>query len=624
MTANDDYRDYGIQGVDPRGGEQRVICPRCAPLRKPAHRQQKELSVNAQKASWHCQHCGAGGKLGRGWYDDPEPDGLEPPKPRPSFNPPRALRPRTEPDALEKFYRGFEGRGIPRTVLDAEGVHWVTATCQACRRPKAGGKEDEDEGTPVGAIAFTYRKDQRHVHTKYRHPDPNDPEHKRKHFWTDGGTERPLYGYDDLVAMPDGGTLVVVEGEIDRLSVVTAELPPGWACVSIPDGAINPGSRAGLKLACLDDDRVEAAFRRAGRIVLATDADDPGQNLGDELLARCPIKERVYRVLWDDGINDANDCLKHLGPAYLRQKLETAEAAPVEGIIVLEDIDADILRFYEDGLPRGQSTGWPNIDHLFKILPGEFWVLHGVTGAGKSSWVNALLCNLTRLHGWNFGVCSPEWNPESLHAIALMETWVGKPFDKERYPGVAMSREDLHRGRAWLRRHATFINPRKKDVDSILERASIAKFRRGMDVFVIDPWTELEHEGGRDKLAYIDRSIEKIEDWARDTSTWTLLVCHQPKPTTVVSEGGDKVRYIAAGVYGAKDSASFASKPDGVIEYLRPDSDSTEVSILAHKVRKRFIGRTGGATLYFDPLTGQFSIDPMVAHLVAARQDQPA
>ena len=32
----------------------------------------------------------------------------------------------------------------------------------------------------------------------------------------------------------------------------------------------------------------------------------------------------------------------------------------------------------------------------------------GVPNSGKSEWIDALLCNLARLHGWSFALCSME------------------------------------------------------------------------------------------------------------------------------------------------------------------------------------------------------------------------
>ncbi len=579
-TATHRYEDWGIVGVDAsRSGEQRVICPRCTPKRKPEHQREKDLSVNAQDGAFHCQHCEAGGRLDRGWYDDPAPDDER--LPRKTYKPPRPLKPQTSQDPLSEW---LTARGIDPSVGKAAGLTLVTSWCPQC-------------GEDRGAIAIPYYKDGRHTGTKYRDRD--------KHFWRDKDTERHFYGYDELIALPDGGTVIVVEGEVDRLSLMAAGIT---VVVSVPDGAPNPDAKTfASKFSFLDDPRVLSAFDRAGKIILATDADAPGEALARELLSRSPHPERVYTVTWPDGVKDANDCLRLIGADELRRCINSAEPAPVEGIITSDMFDRDILRFYDEGLPVGKSTGWNVLDTYLRILLGEFWVVHGRTGQGKSSWVNALLVNLSRLYGMRFAICSPEWVPIALHGVALMETHIGKPLDRKRYGDAAMDRDELEQARSWLMSAGTFIDPKHKDVATVIERFKAARFRRGCEVFIVDPWTELEHrhERGEDKLDYIDRSISDLQDFGRDYGALVILVAHQPKPMRDKDRDG-KIRYLDAGVYGAANAAAFANKADHVIEYSWPDPDSNEAIIHVEKVRKRFLGRPGTASLWFDRTTGRF------------------
>ena len=41
-------------------------------------------------------------------------------------------------------------------------------------------------------------------------------------------------------------------------------------------------------------------------------------------------------------------------------------------------------------------------------MPGELTIVTGVPNSGKSEWIDALLANLTELHGWTFAMCSME------------------------------------------------------------------------------------------------------------------------------------------------------------------------------------------------------------------------
>lgn len=52
-----------------------------------------------------------------------------------------------------------------------------------------------------------------------------------KRFWQEKGTDKVLYGLDDV---READEIIIVEGEIDKLSVEEAGYPN---CVSVPNGA---------------------------------------------------------------------------------------------------------------------------------------------------------------------------------------------------------------------------------------------------------------------------------------------------------------------------------------------------------------------------------------------------
>jgi twinkle protein len=62
MSVN--FEDFGIYGIDKnRFGEQRTTCPKCSSTRKATHKNIKCLSVNPDKGTWFCHHCGYSGGL---------------------------------------------------------------------------------------------------------------------------------------------------------------------------------------------------------------------------------------------------------------------------------------------------------------------------------------------------------------------------------------------------------------------------------------------------------------------------------------------------------------------------------------------------------------------------------
>ncbi|KAK4361356.1 hypothetical protein RND71_020308 [Anisodus tanguticus] len=168
-------------------------------------------------------------------------------------------------------------------------------------------------------IAFTYRRSSMLIGCKYRTLE--------KRFWQEKGTDKVLYGLDDVI---EADEIIIVEGEIDKLSVEEAGYPN---CVSVPNGA--PQSIASKELLPLEEDtrfsylwNCKEWLEKASRIVLATDGDLPGQALAEELTRRLG-KERCWKVCWPkkdefSSYKDANEVLVNLGSKALKEAIECA------------------------------------------------------------------------------------------------------------------------------------------------------------------------------------------------------------------------------------------------------------------------------------------------------------
>ncbi|XP_045800386.1 primase homolog protein-like isoform X1 [Trifolium pratense] len=171
-------------------------------------------------------------------------------------------------------------------------------------------------------IAFTYKQKGSIVGCKYRTIE--------KRFWQGKGTEKVLYGLDDI---SNATEIIIVEGEIDKLSLEEA----GYQnCVSVPVGA--PAKVSSKDLPPIEKD---TAFQyvwnckayldnvHVVRIILATDNDPPGHALAEELARRLG-RERCWQVQWpkkDESsfFKDANEVLKYMGADALKRVVENAE-----------------------------------------------------------------------------------------------------------------------------------------------------------------------------------------------------------------------------------------------------------------------------------------------------------
>lgn len=564
------WTDVGIDlPAGAAGPEVYTTCPKCSGSRK--NKRAKCLSANVEKVCWTCHHCGWSGSLKTGQELRAEVGWRRPQWRRPDPHPELPL--------TDKALAWFAERGITAAVLARNAVHSCTVYMPQVEET-------------VHAIAFPYRRGGEVVNHKYRDG--------HKHFRMDTGAERVLYKLDDV----DLACLVWVEGEIDALSVEVAGL---ISCVSVPDGAPAEGTKDySSKFTFLDT--AEATLAAVTRHVIAVDNDAPGQRLEDELARRLG-REKCWRVVWPVGCKDANDVLRQHGAETLRWHLDHAEPFPVEGVLTVESEGDNIRRLYEHGLERGESTGWTSVDRYYTVRPGELTVIVGTPGSGKSNFVDALLVNLARLHGWGFALFSPENQPVADHMSRIVEKYVERPFAQG--PTPRMAPDELHIGMEWVRDHFWWILPRDErqwEIGWLLNRAKELVYRHGIRGLVIDPWNELEPQRSRDEseTEYVSRVLRTVRQWGRQHGVHVWMVVH---PTKLYRDKDGQ--YPVPTLYDAHGSAHWRNKADNglcVWRDMSPESPRRfEVDVHVQKIRFRQIGRLGKVTLRYWAATATYA-----------------
>ena len=559
-------KDWSDTGIDVRGkssGEVKTICPRCSASRK--KKNYPCLNVNLDEGVWHCWHCGWSGSLKQGEYSRPEftkvyrkPDYVKQASP-----------------VNEKATLWFANRGITEAVLRrnmvASGMQYFP--------------QIEQEAT---CVMFPYRRRGEVVNVKYRTAD--------KMFRMEGGCERILYGLDDV-----GERLVWVEGEIDKLSVEVAGIT---SCVSVPDGAPAPDSKSyESKFDFLDAPEIG----RASVHVIAVDNDPPGLRLREELIRRLgPEKCRI--VDWPDGCKDANDVLMQLGVDALLGCINDARELPIIGAHSVTDFMEDVQRLYRDGIPRGVSTGWAAIDQHYNVRAGDVTVVTGAPNSGKSEWMDALMVNLATLHGWRFGIYSPEQGSPAEHIAKLAEKRVGAPFNDG--PTMRITPAELDQALTWANERFTWIGPEQPNIKALLAVAKQLVLRRGVRGIVFDPWNEIEHARPREQTEteYIGECLREVRMFAKAHQVHFWIVAHPQK----IQKDPKSGQYPVVGPYEISGSANWHNKPDVCISIWRErgkDAPAGTVEIHVQKVRSKYVGRLGMVNLHWDRVTGRYS-DP--------------
>jgi|CXWL01.1.fsa_nt_gi twinkle protein len=552
--------DFGIDLGGRSGDEVQTICPRCSHTRRKA--KVRCLSVNTVEGIWNCHHCGWAGSLRQG----------EQSKARfvvkPSYQPSNEI-----PGELTEF---FKSRGIGRDLFRTLGIGLQTAYLP----------QFEEE---VPCIAFPYYRRGEVVNIKFRGLT-------QKAFRQVGHAEKILFNLDALAGATEA---IIVEGEIDAISI----LQTGYtAVVSVPDGAPPAGSKPSeVKFEYLVN--CEADLAPLTKIILAVDNDPAGKTLEEELARRLG-PERCFRVTWPSGCKDANEVLLREGLEALRVCIGQAKPVPLEGVITVTDVAADVIQLYREGLPGGLSTGWACVDRHYTVRPGELTIVTGIPSHGKSQVLDALAVNLAREHDWSIGVCSPENLPVSRHLAKLAEQYSGRPFRQG--PTSRLPQDELVSTLEWLEQHFVFIAPEESlNIVALLKISKSLVARRGIRGLIIDPWNEFDHSrsNNQSETEYISVALTHIRRFARAHGVHVWLVAH-PQKLYRLKDGS----YPIPTPYDISGSAHWRNKADNCLTVWRDQNDPEQpVKLYVQKVRFREVGSIGEIHLRWNRLNGRYS-----------------
>mmetsp|Transcript_59106 Transcript_59106/g.105093 ORF Transcript_59106/g.105093 Transcript_59106/m.105093 type:complete len:407 (+) Transcript_59106:69-1289(+) len=250
----------------------------------------------------------------------------------------------------------------------------------------------------------------------------------------------------------------------------------------------------------------------------------------------------------------------------------------------------------------GLSTGFEILDPFYKPVRGEFTVVTGVPGSGKSEWLLSVALNMARLHGWRFGTCMFEHRVEDL-SMQLLEK-----VHKCNYRQLEMPLQ-------WdfLQEHFHPIGDFSKEltIDDILDSAKylheVYKDDGGLHGLIIDPYNYIEREEAalwKNETDWVSTILTKLKKFAYKYNIHVWMVVHPAKGSNTAVLHRTKNKPLAPSLYDCTGSANWYNKADMgiVVERNRdPEVASTNrVNIHVTKVRNHFAGTPGIVPFVFD------------------------
>jgi len=475
------------------------------------------------------------------------------------------------PDAIEQFddvstnvETWFGTRGISKKTLQdlqvTEGQEWMPQTSKM-------------ENT----IQFNYFMGDQLINVKYRDG--------RKNFKLYKGAEKVFYNINSIVGYDE---CIIVEGEIDVLALHEAGVKN---VISVPNGATLNSNNLDYLDNCID------YFEDKTKVILAVDADEPGQALKQEFIRRLGA-EVCYTVDFAD-CKDSNDYLIEHGADALRSAIHAAKQVPLEGVSTLYDIQDELKDFVKNGFKPGFQVGLKNFDEIFSTYTGQFITVTGIPSSGKSDFVDQMCVGYNTNYGWKTAFASPENAPTYLHAHKLMrKVWQDMPspsdIDGEQWNKVADHVND----------NFFFIDMERYTLDHVLRKGAELVKRKGIKCLVIDPFNKVRDVNCKteDVNRYTMEYLTKIEVFAKKYDVLVFIVAH---PTKMYKGSDGKIEEPT--MYNIKGGGEwYDASYHGLLVHRDYDAKTVKAKVL--KVKFQNLGENGAEAFFkWEPRSGCFT-----------------
>ena len=537
---------------DLKEGASQGTCPLCSSTRKPENRKAKCASYDWERGLGTCHNCDTSFQLHT--YQ------------RKGASERVYVRP-TEPANFNEVSTNVETwfgtRGISKQTLKdlqvTEGPEFM---------PQTGKQEN--------TIQFNYFMGDQLINVKYRDG--------RKNFKLYKGAEKVFYNINSIVGYED---CVIVEGEMDVLALHEAGIKN---VISVPNGATLNNNNLDYLDNCID------YFDDKQRVVLAVDADEPGQMLKQELVRR--LGAEVCYLVDFNGEKDANDYLIEHGPELLRNAIHTARPVPLENVSTLKDVEDELRDFVKNGFKPGFQIGIKNFDEIFSTYTGQFITVTGIPSSGKSDFVDQMVVGYNNNYGWKTAYASPENQPVYLHAHKLMRKhWQDMPrvgdIGNDKWQQVTEHVNDNY----------FFIDMDKYSLESVLRKGAELVKRKGIKCLVLDPFNKIRDVDAKsdDVNRYTMDYLAKIEAFCKKYDVLTFIVAH---PTKMYKGQDGKIEEPT--MYNIKGGGEwYDASYHGLLVHRDYDAKTTKVKVL--KVKFQNLGENGAeAHFTWEPRSGSF------------------
>lgn len=282
-------------------------------------------------------------------------------------------------------------------------------------------------------------------------------------------------------------------------------------------------------------------------------------------------------------------------------------------------IDLNIMnQELDQGVKIADPCGIEAMTEHFAWMKGHQNCWTGYPNDGKTQFTLFMMIVKSFLDGWKWVIWSPEMKSASyvdgkvkVHyntlAYDIIACLTGKtPYKhiSQKYKIPLTSKQELKEAYEWVNKHFIFLNPQKKDINSIYDTLKRIWGNHGYDGILIDPFKNIEAEHNVRDDKHLHDVFAKFKDFAVETNTVMNWIAHPKSNVNRTIKQNGKEILVPCNQYMLSGGAAWDNSMDGIYSIFRPninvDIKDTSVTFWNLKQRMQELVAQRGSVDFID------------------------
>ena len=211
-------------------------------------------------------------------------------------------------------------------------------------------------------------------------------------------------------------------------------------------------------------------------------------------------------------------------------------------IKTFSDIQVDLEGLRNNGIVRGNDTGFACLDKLYSIKQGSYTIILGAPTHGKSELIMEMCLNQAIQYGKITLLCTPETGNVAEIFAELIHKYTGKSVYKSHFNHL--EDKEFYPAADWINHHFLIVDSdeRSNSIPELFEYC--LKWQKEnnqrIDLIVAEPYNEIRHDmekyGTRQDL-YIEDLMGQVRLFCKKHNKHFFLSVH-PSSQQAISKGG--------------------------------------------------------------------------------------